>query len=346
MFGSLTTSLALTSALAVARACAQSPGPVYPDQMTNEYNQGRYAAAEQTGLTLLRSEPSNLAVHYLLGNIYLKTARTDRAVQEYNYCRKFGNGSQIGVFASQGLEQIRQGLPKTTAPDVQSSPISPSPAAPAPITNLQAQTAPAKIDLEMLEYKERLLETGANLIAANRAKLQRQIQSLQNQTEGVLETMTTSASSQRGGSNQLELEKNRLEQETATKIQELRDNNAAEELKITAFYKSQVDAIGQQKADLGSQMEKSGCKSGGVVRTNGSKTDAETGNVRLVERGSGLFVRNYINYHGEMPLPPLPPELHALAQKMTDTSPNSASGKKSVRQSGQSPTKIKAGKQH
>jgi hypothetical protein len=347
LFSSLITSLALTSALASSGAQAQTSGPVYLDQMTSQYNQGKLAAAEQTGLSLLRSEPSNLAVHYLLASIYARTARLERAVQEYNYCLKFGNGSQIGVFATQGLAQIRRGAQlqsqassgetgESTSP--QAPPQAPQAVFPQAQQTQQAQIAADKIDLEMLEYKERLLKTGADLIAANRAKLQRQIQSLQNQTDGIIDTMTSSASTQRGGSNQLEIEKNRLEQDTANKIQQLRENNAAEELKITAFYKGQVEAIGAQKGDLGSQMEAHGKASARI------SNDANAGNVRMVERGSGLFVRNYINYHGEMPLPPLPPELHALAQKLTDTSQTANLSKNSVG-SGK-PHRTKAGKLH
>ena len=276
-------------------------GPVYEGMMTSEYNHGNLNAAEQIGAQLLRTEPTNLAVHYLLGNIYVKTNRVDRAVQEYNYCLRVGRGSQVGSFAAKALTQIQSQPTAAPTPVVETCP--PVAAAPARAPTPAAAEPLDKVDLQLLEYKERLLKTGTDLIEANRAKLQKQIQSVQSQNELTLDSIPRTITSGRGGSMpnpDYANSKIQLAEELANKIKSLQDTNAADEKKITDFYNAQVASIDAQKRDLRSQ------------------TVPGNGGVRLVQQGSGMFVRNYINYHGDMPLPPLPPELHAIAKRMTD----------------------------
>ena len=91
--------------------------------------------------------------------------------------------------------------------------------------------------------------------------------------------------------------------QTANRIKQLEYDNAVEEQKITAFYQSQVDKVSSQKGNLTTQAQ------------------VGSGDLRMMQKGSGLFVRNYINFHGEPPsdaqpvLPP-PPELRAVAKKL------------------------------
>jgi hypothetical protein len=91
-----------------------------------------------------------------------------------------------------------------------------------------------------------------------------------------------------------------MNQASAT-IQNLRDQNELEERRITAGTQAQVDKISSQKGNLTTQAQ------------------VGKGQLRMVQKGSNLFVRNYINFHGEPPLPPPPPELKATAKKLKET---------------------------
>ena len=255
--------------------------------MTSEYNRGDFLLAEQIGRRILTQEPTNLGVHYLLGNIYAKYGKFDRASAEYKYCTQQGYGSQIGKFSQQALEQLRQRQSQeaqssatTDGAALSTQPLSTQPLATRPTP------PPDSVDLQTLEYKERILKTGADMIAANKIKLQRQIDTIEAELD------RAAADPQR----------DRLEKTAQARIQSLKENCAQEELKITAYYQAQADAITSQKGNLNSQA------------TPGK------GDVRLVQKGSGLFVRNYVNYRGEMPLPPPPPELQAKALSLDQTS--------------------------
>jgi len=250
--------------------------------MTSEYNRGDFLLAEQIGGRILTQEPTNLGVHYLLGNIYAKYGKFDRAAAEYKYCTQQGYGSQIGKFSQQALDQLRtrqNQAPAATATasgaNIDTASTSPSPAPPADV-----------VDLQTLEYKERILKAGADLIAANRIKLQRQIDTIEAELERAAD----------------DPQRPRLERAAEAKIKSLKENCDKEELKITAYYQAQADAITSQKGNLTSQAARG------------------KGDVRLVQKGSSLFVRNYVNYHGEMPLPPPPPELQAKALSLDQTS--------------------------
>lgn len=306
----LSLSISLTLTLGAAKAYEPAP-PINLTSMTEQYTSGQYQMAQYIGAQLLRQEPSNLAVHYLLGNCYVKFGQLDKAKAEYNFCARVGQGSQLGTVAQQALNNITtiQNAPQSTSANTASTSAGPtadasagSPAeAPAAslieTAPLPAGPAPDRMDLQTLEYKERLLKSGADLIAANKLKLERQIESIHNQTE--LAIHGTSADQ----TSSTFMDSGRLLREAAERIRLLQENNASEERKITANCQAQVDAIGSQKTNLTSQ--------------------AQVGNseVRLEPKGTGLFVRNFINYHGEVPLPPPPPELRAKALKLNPGPP-------------------------
>ena len=158
----------------------------------------------------------------------------------------------------------------------------------------------------MLEYKERMLKTGADLIAANRIKLQRQIEAVQEHVNGAVQDMDGQIPS---GVNRMTAmaglgqAREKLLNDAAARIQRMQDDNDAEEQRITAYYQAQVDRIASQKPNLSSQAQ------------------VGKGDMRLRQKGTGLFVRNYVNFHGEVPLPPPPPELKATAQKLNPDPP-------------------------
>lgn len=329
---SLTISLTLTA----TASFATEPGLIINlSSMTTEYNKGQYQTAFYIGSQFLKQEPSNLGVHYLLGNCYVKFGQMEKAREEYAYCARAGQGSTLGAAAQQALQQVCTLLSKpqtplekagtsagaagtTPATTACTSAAGAGTAAATPsstgTTGAAAGTAPAsapgsatasgaaavpapvdKVDLQTLEYKERILKQGADLIAANRTKLKNQIESLRREAAQNMQSDFAMGS----GSSFVSPE---------MRIKQLEDDNAAEELKITAFYKGQADAIGRQKGDLTSQAQPG------------------NGDVRLRQQGSGLFLRNYVNYHGQVPLPPPPPELQAKAMPLNMAIP----AKKSV----------------
>lgn len=328
-------SFPISLALTLGVAQAYEPGPqINLTSMTSEYTKGNYPMAQYIGGQLLKQEPSNLAIHYLLGNCYVKFGQLDKAKAEYNFCARVGQGSHLGTTAQTALDQIgaiqagrQDKSPQTpnaigsatgssigsatesSAGSSAGSLVEPSTTASAGASRVTVQTVPAeaagpppdKVDIQTLEYKERLLKTGADLIAANKVKLQRQIETVQTNAETAVQDMDGQIP---GGSNRMTAmaaygqARERMQAEAAARIKQLEAENAAEEQRITAFYQAQADKITSQKGNLTSQAE------------------VGHGDTRLVQKGSGLFVRNYINFHGEVPLPPPPPELKATAQKL------------------------------
>lgn len=294
--------------------------------MAKAYNNGNYPMAQYIGCRLLKQAPGNLAVHYLLGNCYVKCSQLDKATAQYKYCAEQGKGSQIGTFACTALDQI-SALPKSPQ-DATAAATGPaaSPAGSLVESSVESSASPAKaqaystsspaklaapaesdrpppdrVDLQTLEYKERLLKTGADLIAANKVKLQRQIETLKaNADAGVqdLDGQIPSGANRMAAMAAYGPARERLLNQTAARIKQLEEDNEAEERAITAYYQSQADKISSQKGNLNSQVQ--------VGR----------GDTRLVQKGSGLFVHNYINFRGEVALPPPPPELRATARKL------------------------------
>ncbi len=112
---SLSLNLSISMALTLSINLALTPGSALADEytppitvtsMTNEYTKGNYQMAKYIGAQLLKQEPSNLAIHYLLGNCYVKFNQLDKAAAEYKFCAQLGQGSQIGTFAKTALDQI------------------------------------------------------------------------------------------------------------------------------------------------------------------------------------------------------------------------------------------------
>ncbi len=306
-------SLTISLTLAASACFASENGLIINlPTMTIEYNKGQYQTAFYIGSQILKEEPSNLGVHYLLGNCYVKFGKLDKAKEEYTYCARAGLGSNIGSSAQQALQQLAD--QQSNAQPAAQAPVASGASSPAAATKNTADSAttpgamPAaavdKVDLQTLEYKERILKQGSDLIAANKAKLKKQIETIQRELEQGMQGISPDFDLGNGKivpNNDYKGETARLQADAAKRIKQLEDDNAAEEIKIAAFYKGQAEAIGQQKSALTSQAQPG------------------NGDVRLIQKGSGLFVRNYVNYHGQVPLPPPPPELQAKALPL-DTS--------------------------
>lgn len=159
----------------------------------------------------------------------------------------------------------------------------------------------SSLDLETLEYKERLLKTGVDIINSNKAKLGQQIAAVQNQTKVAIRKVPEQLPGVNGSyiaNPEYPKNRDRLLSESAARIKQLQDDNDEEEQKITIYYRAQVAAIGRQKDSLTSQIQ--------VGR--GDALTAPTGGSR--------FVHNYVNYHGEVLPPAPPPDLHATALKL------------------------------
>jgi hypothetical protein len=309
----LSTGVALTLGLL---AQAYEPGPTLNlTSMQAEYAKGNYPMAQYIGCQLLKQEPSNIAIRYLLGNCYVKFNQIDKAIAQYKYCAQVGHGSQIGTYASTALDQISASKGQPQAPSEKGDGSPPSAVgtdsaatasgAGAPSKETDAKP-PDKMDLQALEYKERILKKGTELIAANKAKLAKQIEAIQTETEQAVGEMPDTI---RGLGGRFEpnpeyfTNKDRLINAAAAHIKLLQEQNEAAEQKITADCKAQADGIVSQKSNLSAQSQ------GGH------------GDVRLVQKGTSLFVRNYVNYHGEVPPPPSPPELKATSLKLAPDPP-------------------------
>jgi hypothetical protein len=94
------------------------PAAVYPAQATGQvlsndtknmsslYSQGRYALAENMGREILRKDPTNLDVHYIMGNIYYKLNDPKSAAQQYHYCVQTGGKLPAAKLAASALARL------------------------------------------------------------------------------------------------------------------------------------------------------------------------------------------------------------------------------------------------
>jgi hypothetical protein len=279
-----------------AAHAARTAHPLDVAPLVSAYGKGDYKKAYEIGCLILKQDPGNLTAHYLMGNCYVKFKQIDKAAEEYKYCTQTAAGNQIGKFAQQALDQIvahdRAEIEGERSKDA------------APQYDPAESKGPPldTLDLQTLEYKERLLKTGEDLIAANKKKLDARIERVRVQAEDSVQNLQAQI---QGSPNRIAAlaafgpAREQVMNQAEATIQHLREQNEEEERRITAYYQGQVDKISSQKGNLTTQAQ------------------VGKGQLRMVQKGSNLFVRNYINFHGEPPIPPPPPELQATARKLS-----------------------------
>lgn len=75
--------------------------------MSMQYRQGRYVLAENLGRDILNRDPTNLDVHYLMGNVYYKLDDTKSAALQYSYCLQTGPNTAVAKLAAAALESLK-----------------------------------------------------------------------------------------------------------------------------------------------------------------------------------------------------------------------------------------------
>ncbi|MBS1997156.1 MAG: hypothetical protein JSS86_12630 [Cyanobacteria bacterium SZAS LIN-2] len=78
--------------------------------LRREYDAGHDDAALRMAQNLVKKDPHNLTVQYLLGNLLIKKNRSVEAKKHYQVCVQKGQASHApeAAYAAQALEQIRQ----------------------------------------------------------------------------------------------------------------------------------------------------------------------------------------------------------------------------------------------
>lgn len=260
----LSVSACIALTLGVAQAYESGP-PINFASMQSEYNKGHYPMAQYIGCQLLQRQPRNLAVHYLLGNCYVKFSQLDKATAEYKYCAHSGQGSQIGSFARTALEQMSAPPPSVSAgngsgnsSNASSGTTSSTGSGESPPPSLKDTTAPPAetLDRQTLELKERLLKGGKDEMSANKVRMQKQIATIQSETEAAIQEVPDTI---RGLYGRFEPNpeyygnRERMVQSSSFRIKQLEDNNAAEDQKITARIQAQIDGLIAQRENLESR---------------------------------------------------------------------------------------------
>ena len=98
--------------LASANCAGQAATKDEIKSIAQQYSLGRYVLAENMGRELLRSDPTNIDVHYLMGNIYFKLDDLTAARQQYTYCIEAGRrtkASSAANLAAAALTAINNG---------------------------------------------------------------------------------------------------------------------------------------------------------------------------------------------------------------------------------------------
>ncbi|MBS2006018.1 MAG: hypothetical protein JST01_03180 [Cyanobacteria bacterium SZAS TMP-1] len=131
-------------------------------QMSRQYKLGRYVLAENLGREILRRDPTNLDVRYLLGNIYYKLDDISAARDQYTYCvnqsRQTHRSLAAARLAGAALSRMASGTTSNTtdasAPSTAAGPTMNV----SPTVLKEAESILQKADADLL-FKRRQLET-------------------------------------------------------------------------------------------------------------------------------------------------------------------------------------------
>ena len=249
--------------------------------ITADYNAGRYLPALEKALVIVRREPKNLEVHYLLGNIFIRLDKLENAYEEYNFCVVHGKGTKVGDYAQKAMKRMqdmaaqadepRQGQPPQSQqqqqqqqPQPQALPQFPLPPSAIPQSS-QPTAAPtavvpqaqdnSRVGRQSTERSAAANQDGAAFIANKRKTLESQIQHLNSETTLSISQVPRYIyfGKQRIANPDYDSTVQAIRDECASKIKAMQDDNAREEEKINAFYRGLSDSYGRQKDNLRSQ---------------------------------------------------------------------------------------------
>jgi len=86
------------------------------DNLVLIYREGKYNAAEALAKVLLEQDPTNLRVHYYLGNCCVKLLKIDEAEEQYAICVESGKGTKIADLSQVGLQRLDEIRNPSTLP--------------------------------------------------------------------------------------------------------------------------------------------------------------------------------------------------------------------------------------
>jgi len=271
--------------------------------ITADYNAGRYLPALEKSLVVVRKEPNNLEIHYLLGNIFIRLDKLENAYEEYVFCVQNGKGTRIAEYARKAMKNMEDmaaqaPLPPDATPSQQSRPSQQSqqsqPQRDFPLPpSMQQQSQPSaqgsiptstqstgqlgRGERQSAERRDATDRQGADFIEAKRRTLQAQITHLNEDMRDSINQVPRYVyfGKQRVPNPDYESTVQTIKDECASKIQAMQDDNTREESKINSFYKGLSNSYSQSSDNL---------------RSRGD--DGRAG-PKLIDNDPNMYVQNY-----------------------------------------------------
>jgi len=267
---------------------------------TSDYKNGHYVRAMERCRFILNSDGGNLRAHYLLGNIFWRLGRLEPANAEFEFCTHHGPNTNVAKFARQAMQKLKiAAAQQPLLPPLQ--PGNPAGMGPAgqglngqgmapgtnqgPIGGAQAnningpggQAIPAKVDFEVAEKKDNIMEKADTAITDKRVTLQASIARLNAQADAEVDLVPKYiwVGKMRVANPDYASQVQVIRDDYAFKIQILQTDEDNEERKINAFYKALSDSYDLAKPHLQSQTD-----------------DGRVGH-KLVDPDPSMYVQNF-----------------------------------------------------
>lgn len=286
------------------------------------YNSGAYVLALRQSLAAIAVDKNDVTAHYYAGNCYLRLGRNDDATKEYSACLNLQKDGPVAEHARTALESLarttqsgtvtaagtrgggagnqQQGSAISSPPSLKQAPQTsgeavseknarPSASVGAKVGNNAGQTnEPQQLDSgrikrETFEKKMELTSSEVTALKHKQRVAEEAIKRINDEVERALEGIPKMVPTGRRG----EMEENEdytreassLRKDADKKIAPIRQELQAARERLRAQTESAKSAVDSQESHLKSQLNA-----------------AETGSSRLTPQGTGMYVRNFVNF--------------------------------------------------
>lgn len=291
-------SLAFFTMVLIA-ACPTSPAIAAPVSVAGDmqairqaYSDKRYIIAEQLLRDYLKWSPKDAEALYLLGNVLVLENRKSEALEPYHRAITYGSGSASARYAQSALNSLSKMDASSAPPRKEETP------------RLDMVRSASAADRERKQFLEKEL---AQEVGWRRKDMNRKITDAQLESEDAISRLPAipcvaarSEIVQGVRADEIAAIKKRAEE----KIAGIKADFEQKESELTDLYQRRIAAIDSDAQNRSSQFK---------VGTSGVQVGAQ---------GSGLYVKNIVNYGQglEAPTVPAQPAARAVAGKLSAVS--------------------------
>ena len=206
-------------------------------QVVKDYDAGNYERAMELCRSVLTSDPTNLTAHYLMGNICVKTNRTQDAIAQYKYCMQSSGvkAAPEATYAKQALEQIKR--QQKTMPTV----AAPLPDSGAHFGPMAGSTKGAE---EYIQEQTATLEKEAKeKVAVKHRTLEDKIAQIQDEMKQQLNSMPRIGSRRMAQQEAKQDAQEQIKEEFQQRIEQLKKDFQRESDDINQAYQSRISGL-------------------------------------------------------------------------------------------------------